>query len=234
MKIQPTYILIHGSGLGGWCWDRVKDLMVSQGANVYAPTFPSTSETIEAYVAYIVDLIHREDLRHCVLVGHSYGGMVVTGVADRVRENVQRVIYLDAAVPNDGDDFASHIPNISKRQAKARRSAFRALSQDGIWINPPAPQLAGVSDPDDIDYVNKYADRFPLQTWLDPLRLARGGVGGLDKTYILAVNPRTDIMGYPQHGAIAKRSNDWRYREINCGHAAMIIDPKGVAALLLE
>lgn len=234
MNETTTYVLVHGSGLGGWCWNRVKHFMELHGAKVYTPSIPETCQSLESYITYIFDLIESENLQNCILVGHSYGGMVVTGVADRLKHRIQRVIFLDAAVPKDGDDFASHIPGISGDHAERRRQAFRSFSKDGVWMEPISPELAGISDQEEIDRVNKHSCPYPLKTWIEPIKLKHGGLRDIEKTYILAIDPPSDIMGYPAHGAIAKNSDDWTYREIHCGHAAMIIEPDVVASLLLE
>lgn len=171
MENRVVYILVHGSGLGGWCWDNVRHIMETQGATVYTPTIPETSQSLSEDVDYIVNFIEIEALQECILVGHSYGGMVVTGVTDRLKSQVQKVIFLDAAVPKNGDDFASHIPGISEDKAEQRRQAFKKLSKDGIWLDPIAPEMAGISDKQEIARVNKHSRRFALQTWIDPIEL---------------------------------------------------------------
>lgn len=234
MVEKVNYILVHGAGLGGWCWDKVRRLMEARGASVYAPTIPEASLSLENSIEYVVGIIESKNLQNCILVGHSYGGMIITGVADRLESKINRVIFLDAAVPKDGDDFASHIPGISKEHAEKRRQAFRSFSSDGIWIAPIAPELAGISDVEDIDYVNKHSRPHPLASWLEPIKLRNDGIRKLPKTYIMATDPPTDIMGYPVHGEIAKSSVEWIYQEISCGHAAMIIRPEEITNLLLE
>ena len=231
-----SYVLVHGAGLGGWCWDKVAPIMESQGMTVYAPTLPETCQSLENYIDYIVNFITAKNLQNCCLVGHSYGGMIITGVTDRLKNlgYIENVIFLDAAIPENGDDFASHIPNITHEQAESRRQAFRGLSKDGIWIAPPPAERAGIFDPQDIIWVKSHARPCRLETWLEPIKLKNGGVTGVNKTYILATDPPTDIMGYPIHGAIAKNSREWTYREIPCGHAAMIIQPLKLARLFLE
>jgi len=234
MDKKLTYVLVHGSGLGGWCWSKVKQLMETHGVTVFTPTISETSLTLDSSIEEIVKLIEFERLQNCVLVGHSYGGMIIAGVADRLKRRIKRVIFLDAAVPKDGDDFASHIPGITEEHAEKRRQAFRSFSRDGKWIEPIAPELAGIHTRDNIDYVNKNARPHSLQSWLEPIKFENDGIKGVLKTYILATDPPTDMMGYPVHGAIAKKSDDWTYREVHCGHAAMIIRPEEITNLILE
>ena len=233
MKNETIYVLVHGSGLGGWCWDPVKALLETSGAKVYAPTLPDKSETLSDNIKFITEFILSNNIQNCVLVGHSFGGMIITGVHDRLKNRVRKLIYLDAAVPNHGDDFASHIPGLSDEAAQKRRDAFRNLSTDGVWVQPFAPELAGISDQKEIARVAQLSRPFPLKTWLEPIELSSAAEHAVEKTYILATSPPTDLMGYPKHGAFAKQNRDWTYHEIDCGHAAMLIKPERVAELLL-
>jgi len=237
VKNETIYVLIHGSGLGGWCWDAVKTRLEKTGARVYAPTLPDESQTLADNVKFIADFIESRNISNCILVGHSFGGMIITGVYDRLKNRIAKLIYLDAAVPRHGDDFASHIPDISNENAQKRRRAFKNLSTDGVWIQPFPPERAGISDQNQIDHVASLSRPFPLKTWLEPIELAETVGIDVAKTYILATSPPTDLMGYPQHGEIAKQSPDWTYREIPCGHAAMIIKPDhpcGHAAMIIK
>jgi len=243
MKPSPTFLLIHGAGLGGWSWEYVREKLEALGAKVLAPTLTGLrlSDTrsepvpsLETHIEDVINVIEKEKLEDVILVGHSYAGMVITGVADRKKGKIKRLVYLDAAVPNDGDDFASHIPDISDEAAAKRRLAFKSLSKDGYWIEPIAPELGGISKPKDIEWVKQNAVAHPLRTWLDSIKFKTNGHLGIRKTYILATNPPTTIMGYPAQGAIAKRGEEWTYREVPCGHVAMIIEPQIITELLME
>ena len=78
MVEKVNYILVHGTGLGGWCWDKVRRLMEARGASVYAPTIPEASLSLENSIKYVVGIIESKNLQNCILVGHSYGGMIIT------------------------------------------------------------------------------------------------------------------------------------------------------------
>jgi len=243
MPISKTFVLVHGAGLGGWCWRSVRMELEKNGATVFTPTLTGLGERVHlcdpipslaTHIEDVIGLIESEELNNVVLVGHSYAGMIITGVVDRIKERICRLVYLDAPIPNDGDDFASHIPNISQEDAEKRRAAFRSMSPNGKWLDPIAPELAGINKKADIDWVKRQSKPHPLRTWLDPIHLSNGGHQGVPKTYVLATNPPTAIMGYPAHGALVKKSKNWTYREISCGHAMMIIEPEQTAELLLE
>ena len=243
MNQGRPYVLVHGAGLGGWCWARVRSLISEAGPPVFTPTLSGLGERshlrepipgLDTHIDDVVGVIEAEELQDVVLVGHSYAGMVITGVVDRIKSRIGRLVYLDAAVPGDGDDFASHIPGISETDAERRRHAFRNMSKDGIWLDPIAPELVGVTEPNDVDWIKRRSSPHPLRTWLDPIRLDNGAYEGVPKTYVLATAPPTTVMGYPAHGEIARKNREWTYREIACGHAMMIVEPQQTAELLLE
>jgi pimeloyl-ACP methyl ester carboxylesterase len=107
-----TYVIVHGAWGGGWDWRQVDDALTAAGNKVYRPTLTGQGERshlsntnidLSLHIQDIVIVILWEDLHDVVLVGHSYGGMVITGVADRVPDRIKQIIYLDALVPLDGE-----------------------------------------------------------------------------------------------------------------------------------
>src|SRR5262245_7560983 len=112
---MKTYVLVHGGGHGGWCYQRVARLLRSQGHDVYTPTLTGLGERehllgphidLSLQIDDIVKMLFFEDLRDVILVGHSYGGMIITGVADRATDRVGHLVYLDAATPKNGESLA--------------------------------------------------------------------------------------------------------------------------------
>src|SRR6516162_7389377 len=142
-----TYVLVHGGGHGGWCYQRVARLLRSAGHEVYAPTLTGLGERshlvgpevdLDTHIRDITALLHYEDLREVILVGHSYGGMVVTGAADRAAERVGRLVYLDAANPVNGQSLL----DVAGPVIKAVRPFGKTV--DGVeLVLVPAPD-AGV------------------------------------------------------------------------------------------
>ncbi|GLQ57172.1 alpha/beta fold hydrolase [Devosia nitrariae] len=187
-----------------------------------------------AHIDAVADLIARRDLSDVILVGHSYAGMVITGVADRLKRRLARLVYFDAAVPEDGDDLASAVPGLTAVEIEERRDFFRRLSPDGVWLLPPALASVGVTRPETMAAVTPRLVPHPLTTWLEPVNLPNGGADGVQKTYVLATDPPTEIMGYPRHAAVARRGGEWALREIHTGHAMMLAAPERTAELLLE
>jgi pimeloyl-ACP methyl ester carboxylesterase len=151
MSEKPPFVLVHGAWNGGWCWDRVRPPLEAAGHRVFTPTLTGLGErahlrdplpTLETHVQDVMGLIEAEALEDVVLVGHSWGGMVTTAVADRTKPKLRRLVYLDAAVPADGCDFAAHIPGLDAESAERRRAAFRQLSPDGVWLPPVGAEMA--------------------------------------------------------------------------------------------
>lgn len=240
---KQAIVLVHGAWHGGWCWEPVRPLLAAGGLRVFTPTLTglgarahltSPVPSLDTHIEDVVRTIETEELDDVVLVGHSYAGMVVTGAADRLKSRIRRLVYLDAAVPADGQDFASAIPGITAEVIEARRAAFRQLSPDGVWLPPVPAAVVGITDPVQAAWLQRRMTPHPLRTWLDPVRFSKGGHAGIPKTYVLATNPSSVQMGYPVHAEVAKRGGEWTYREIACGHDMMVAKPEETARLLLE
>ncbi|MBR0694019.1 alpha/beta fold hydrolase [Bradyrhizobium lablabi] len=235
-------VLVHGAWQGGWAWRLVKPLLVNIGRTVHAPTLTGLGERsgtadppgLSEHIQDICRVIEFEELENVVLVGHSYAGMVITGVADHLRDRIGHLVYLDAAVPADGDDFASAIPKLPQERAEARRQAFRSMAPDGDWLPPPQATLLGIRDPAIADWVERRSTPHPLRSWLEPLHFKNGGHSGISKTYVLATEPATEIMGYPAHAAVARQGGDWTYRDIRCGHQMQALRPDETARIIAE
>ena len=109
---MATFVLVHGAWAGGWAWSRVAPLLRKRGHEVFTPTLTGVGERrhlatadvdLDTHITDIVNVLTYEDLYQVLLVGWSYGGLVVSGVLDQVPERLARVIYLDAEVPRDGE-----------------------------------------------------------------------------------------------------------------------------------
>jgi pimeloyl-ACP methyl ester carboxylesterase len=123
---MTTFVLVHGAGHGGWCWGRVAPLLRAAGHEVVTPTLTGLGERVhlldgrvdlELHVTDIVNVLRYEDLHDVVLVGHSYGGTVITGAADRAPERVAKLVYLDAAFPGDGQSVADVVEPVEGLRA---------------------------------------------------------------------------------------------------------------------
>ena len=129
-----TYVLVHGAYGGGWLWRDVAAGLRARGHGAWTPTLTGLGErahllsgqiTVETHILDVVGLITAEELGDVILVGHSYGGMVVTGVVDRMPDRIRHVVYLDALVPEDGDTALPSF-HLTWRTATGRPRTSRA------------------------------------------------------------------------------------------------------------
>jgi pimeloyl-ACP methyl ester carboxylesterase len=240
-----TFVLVHGAWHGGWCWRDVQALLTARGARVFCPTLTGLGErahlrdpvpSLAMHIQDVVGLIKAEELDEVVLVGHSYGGMVITGVADRFRARMRHVVYLDAAVPKDGQSFASQAPDATPETIAATEAQFRTLAPDGQWMGVFPPVVLGVPPENAAAtaWLSRRLTPHPLRTWLDSIALPNGGAQGLARTYVLCTAPVMRGASFAAHAARLKNDPTWRYREIATGHDAMVLEPAKTAALLAE
>jgi pimeloyl-ACP methyl ester carboxylesterase len=111
-----SFVLVHGAWHGGWCWRRVADRLERKGHKVYSPSLTGlgdrshllgTRPTVTTHIDDIANIIRFEDLQRVILVGHSYGGLVISGVAEKVRPQLASMVFLDAFVPQNGQTIMS-------------------------------------------------------------------------------------------------------------------------------
>jgi pimeloyl-ACP methyl ester carboxylesterase len=136
------YVLIHGAWHGSWCWARVRRLLMTEGYEVFTPTLTGLGERshllnrdvgLDTHVADVANLMIWENLRDIVLVGHSYGGVVVRHVADRMPDRIRSLIYLDAFVPENGKILFDYLPDNGEGDRKL------AVAHGDGWRVPPRP-----------------------------------------------------------------------------------------------
>ncbi len=233
---MTTFVLVHGAWHGGWCWREVAGRLRADGHVVYTPTLTGladrshllTRETgLETHILDIVNLIDWEELDDIVLCGHSYGGMVVTGVADRAAGRLKAVVYLDAFVPADGQSLHEMAP--PERVAAFERAA--AEQGDG-WKVPPLPASAWLDEPAQQAWVAPKVTPHPLRCLTDPLPLTGAWRTVACKMHILAT--ANDPSPFHAIHAGAASEPDWLCRRIAGPHDLMISHPDETAALLLE
>ena len=228
-----TFVLVHGAWHGGWCWRRVAALLRKAGHDVYAPSLTGLGERkhlasrqidLATHIEDVVQLLEMEDLRQVVLVGHSYGGMVITGAADRMAWRLSRLVYLDAFVPEDGGCALDYV-------VPARAAAMREQGERTGWVTPPPMSLWGLSATEHLDFVGPREVRHPFGCFTQAVRLTNPAeMGVLPKTFVYCSSPATGTFD----GFAAKYRNDpaWRFHELKTGHDAMILMPEEVARIL--
>jgi pimeloyl-ACP methyl ester carboxylesterase len=228
---MSAFVLVHGAWHGGWCWRYVRPLL--KGHEVFAPSLTGLGERrhlagpgvdLDTHISDIVSILEMEDLRDVILVGHSYGGMVVTGAADRAPERIGRLVYLDAFVPENGKCTLDYV--VPERAARMREEGEKVGS-----VTPPPLSLWGLTKPEHIDFVKPREVRHPYRTMSQPIRLKNeAALKRLPKTFVYCSSPATGSFD----AFAAKYRNDpaWKFFELATGHDAMILMPERVAQIL--
>lgn len=232
---MANFVFVHGAFTGGWVWSRVRPWLTAAGHAVWTPTLTGSGErshllsrsvSLRMHIEDIVQVLRYEDLRDVVLVGHSYGGMVITGVAAALPARVGSLIYLDAFVPAAGDSAMALLP--PDRAAHYAQSATQA--GDGWRIPPPTAAGMGVTAPDDAAWLEARLTDHPLLAFTQTLPDDPPPAREVARRY-LRCNP-----GSPSFAAVAARLQadpTWECRELATGHDAMVTVPDALAALLL-
>jgi pimeloyl-ACP methyl ester carboxylesterase len=227
-----TFVLVHGAWHGGWCWRRVSDLLEKKGHKVFTPTMTGLGErshlldakiNLATHVTDIVNVIKWEGLNDIVLVGHSYGGAVVSGVAEQVPEAIGCFVFLDAFVPENGESVAS---------LSTRRQAIEELVQKGETSMKPVPAAVFQVNENDRAWVDRMCTPHPLATLTDKPTLTGSRNRLAKKAYIRAVgyaNPPFDAARDK-----LKATDGWRIYEVPCGHDVMVDMPDRLTEILLE
>lgn len=239
-------VLVHGAWHGGWCWREVAARLRAEGAMVFTPTLTglgarahlrTPTPTLSTHVADVAGLIETEELERVILVGHSYGGMVVTGVADRLKPLLAHVVYLDAALPGDGQSMISQRPGVTQAERDASLAQLKGLAPDGEWMAPPPAAVFGVPAGPQAAWVQRRLTPHPLSSWTEPLALGAGGSEGLARTYVLCTDPILPNTAFPAHAArirAGEAGTGWRSVDLPTGHDAMITAPQAVAKIIAQ
>ena len=189
-----TFVLVHGAWHGGWCWAGVASILRARGHTVFTPTqtglgershLISKSIDLDLFVADMKNVIKYEDLNDIVLVGHSFGGNAVSGVADAMRERIRQLIYLDAVMLDNGQSVFSQLP---KDVVEARTKAAQE-SSGGLSIPPPPPAAFGISEAAQVQLAQSRFTPHPFNTFVSPLKLANKVGNGLPALYIVCTDP---------------------------------------------
>ena len=230
---MATFVVAHGAWSASWAWKKMRPLMRASGHELFVPCYTGLGErhhasapsvTLDTHIADVVGTLEMEDLRDVVLVGHSYGGMVATGVADRAGERIRHLVYLDAFVPRDGQCLLD-------LQTPAHRARIEALAKaEGQgWLVPPQAPPPDTA-PEDIAWMMPRRFGQPMATFTTPLRLARGEFAG-PRTYIFCTRAGP-ADSFRQFSVRAKADPGWSYRELDASHNPHITIPDALMGLL--
>jgi pimeloyl-ACP methyl ester carboxylesterase len=224
---MATFVVAHGAWSAGWAWKKMHPLMAARGHRLITPTYTGLGERghlarpdidLDTHIADILGALAFEDLINVNLIGHSYGGMVATGVADRARARVARLIYIDAFAPADGDSVFELLPASARAQRKP--------SADGMI--PPVPMPPDTS-PDDHAWCDPLRLPQPAKTFEQKLKMQNGALT-LPRHYIYCTRNAPDDR-FRQFYERAKREG-WGADEIDSSHNPHITCPEALADLL--
>ena len=233
-----TVVLIHGASHGGWCYDRVAGKLRTYGHQVFTPTLAGLAErasmdarriNLTTHVDEIVELFEREDLRDVVLCGHSYGGMVIGGVADRIPDRIGNLVFLDAVVPENGKCMNDYVfPGW--RLLPILISVW--LFGRGYKLTPPPPAWFFKVNKADQAMVNRRLTAHPYATLREKIRIGNNADRIANHTYIYATNWGNRQIA--KQYEMAKKRMGWKVFEVPCGHDIMIDAPDRLAELLVS
>jgi pimeloyl-ACP methyl ester carboxylesterase len=230
---MATFVLVHGAWSGGLIWRAVARALRKAGHEVYTPSLTGLGERrhllkreidLDTHIQDILGVIDYEDLSGFVLVGHSYGGMVVTGVADAVPEKIGSLVYLDAFVPENGQSLLSIVPAGMPHPRKG-------VGED--WLSAPIPVEAfGKPTKEVSEYAARKRLPQPTACFTQPIKLT----GGIDRirrcTYIYCNDPAPTAFT-PFYERL-KSKPGWNVGTLPCTHFAPLDMPNELTVLLLQ
>jgi pimeloyl-ACP methyl ester carboxylesterase len=228
---MATYVLVHGSCHGGWCWKKLTPLLKRSGHVVHTPTLTGLGERshlvnksidLETHILDIVQVLEYEDLNEVILVGHSYGGMVVGGATEKVSQRIQRIVYLDAYIPQDNKSAFELVPGL---ETIYKERTLKEESKEWL-VESYTPEEFGVTDPDDIKWMSTRLSPMPWHTHDQPIRITNVSAKSLPRGFV----------SFSEFGRSQFKSQKsvvgWNYNELMRGHDAMITAPNELVELL--
>jgi pimeloyl-ACP methyl ester carboxylesterase len=237
----PPYVLVHGAWHGGWCWGQVAERLRAAGHRVFTPTLTGLGDRahliapnvgLATHVEDVISILDMEDLSDVVLVGHSFGGAVIGGVADVRADRIRRLVFLDALLVQSGQSPFSQLPREMVEARKAGAIKTSGLFGETLAMPPPPPSVFGITDASDTAWVAGRLKPHPIKTYDDTLGLKRPLGAGRPTTYIACTNPAYQAMA-PERQWV-KAQPDWIYLELATGHDAMILAPDALTEMLLR
>jgi pimeloyl-ACP methyl ester carboxylesterase len=220
---KATLVLVHGAWHGGWCWRRVSDRLTEKGHYVVAPTLSGLCERshlasdaidLSTHIDDVAGEIKWKDLNGIVLVGHSYGGMVITGVAEKLRDRISAIVYLDAFQPDDGQSLYDtlHTPTPTVKMVQPHPAAyFHVNERDQPWVNSKlTPQ--------------------PVRTFSEEVKVTGAYQSVPEKVYIRA--PLFQNPAFDRALQRCRADRTWKTEVVTCGHDVMIDQPEVLTAIL--
>jgi pimeloyl-ACP methyl ester carboxylesterase len=226
---MATFLVAHGAWSAGWAWKKMHPLLQARGHELITPTYTGIGErshlagreiNLSTHIEDMLQVIRFEDLADVILIGHSYGGMVATGAADRMPDRIAKLIYIDAFVPRDGTCSFDYLPP----EARARMEAGAA----GGWRVPSNPVPPDTSA-EDLEWISPRRVPQPIECFREPVKLQRGETK-IPRSYIYAARSAPgDVF---RQFAERARAEGWDYHEMDASHSPHITAPAALAEIL--
>ncbi|MCX4094727.1 alpha/beta fold hydrolase [Nocardia sp. alder85J] len=239
---MSTFLLVHGAWHSGRVWERLAPLLESAGHRVLAPSLTGYGDKahllgpevgLDTHVDDIVTLIEREDAGEVVLVGHSYAGLVISSVANRVPGRIAHLVYLDAMVPEDGETAVDVLP-------VTQHMIDLAASSGAGWRIPPMPELPapfglfGVTDPVDVEWLRGMLSDQPVRCLQQSVRLDNPAVQAIPRTHIHCVGAAPEGVTRRPVPAVQPNGTPSQVWELPTGHDCMVTMPVELGDMLLR
>jgi pimeloyl-ACP methyl ester carboxylesterase len=231
-----TFVLVHGAWSGGWCYFKVAERLRALGHRVFTPTLTGQGErshltgtaiNLTMHILDVLNVFHYERLDDVVLAGHSYGGMVITGLGDRIPDRLRALVYLDAFLPQDGQSlFDINVP------ANTQMFIDNAGKIGGLAVPPPPAAFFNVN-PDDAQRVDELATPFPIGCFTEKIRLSGKGISIRKHVYVHSTVLPRESPFKPFYERV-KNDPGWSAHTLPCGHDAMLDMPDDVTRILLD
>ena len=233
---RKIFVLIHGALIGGWCWQRVSDLLEKKGHKVFAPTLTGLGErshllsreiNLDTHVADIVNLIKWQDIKGCCLVAHSYGGFPASAAVEQIGDRVSSVVWIDALKPENGQKAVEVLgPRI--------RAGIMSLVEKGEISFPQAKNVPPTFvNAKDAPLVEAKTTPHPIGTLVQPIRIAGALERVAKKTYIRL--PKYPAPNLDRVFAECRSDESWNAIELSgAGHLVMLDAPERLVELLLQ
>lgn len=234
---MAVFVLVHGGGHGGWCYQKVARILRAKGEIVYTPSLPGMGEhthelrpgiDLDTHIDAIAALLFYEDLTDAILVGHSYGEMVITGAADRAPDRVGHRVYLDAAYPKDGESLHEH----AYENIEATRQALYVEHGVELVMKPDPAYSAffGIHDPELAQWTYERLTPQPWACFAQKIRFAKeAAMRAIPESHILCTST---IAGRDMD--LMRQRSEGRVWDIDTGHDLMLTEPEWVADRLMD
>lgn len=241
---MATFVLVHGSWAGGWIWKKVTPLLRAAGHDVYATTATGMGDRVhlagpavdlDTYVSDVVNVIEFEELTDVTLVGWSYGGMIITGVAERLPDRLAGLIYFDALVPSDGENSYDAERTSEEIRAADRAAAAAAGVPGFVVVDPYADWIRSLTpDPADQAWLFGKLVPQPIATCTQPIQLGNPAAAAVPRAFVFCTEGKDADDVFANTVARLRTAPGWRYRELAENHLAPVNAPRATAEALLS